>query len=375
MTRPLRPSRDVLVAAPGLLEDGVPRLEARSSRRRHRAAPGTDSSAQSAPGPQASACTSPSVERARSTSVAGPSGVRMPRQTRPRRRSRNVGSPPPWRCWCEGADRPGTASRVATPAPVHRPRLDPTARRRHWNTFYLSRHDAADRRRRNRVRTLTLDRPEALNAFNEALYDALADALLDAADDPTVAVVLLTGNGRGFCAGTDLLEMHRIATDPTFERGKHGFLGLRRRARRVPEAAGLSPSTASGWASARTILGFADLAFMSSDRPAQVPVHLPRASRPRRRRRTSCRCWSAARTPRGCCSPRSGSPPHEALEMGLVWRVCEPDDLLRRGAPARRGPGRQADLVPGRGEAHHDRAAAGRASPPPASARTPPSPS
>ena len=30
-----------------------------------------------------------------------------------------------------------------------------------------------------RVRTLTLDRPEALNAFNEALYDAVADALLD----------------------------------------------------------------------------------------------------------------------------------------------------------------------------------------------------
>jgi len=32
----------------------------------------------------------------------------------------------------------------------------------------------------NRVRTLTLDRPEALNAFNEALYDATADALLAA---------------------------------------------------------------------------------------------------------------------------------------------------------------------------------------------------
>ena len=67
----------------------------------------------------------------------------------------------------------------------------------------------------NRVRTLTLDRPEALNAFNEALYDATAEALLAAAEDPDVAVVLITGNGRGFSAGTDLLEMHRIATDPT----------------------------------------------------------------------------------------------------------------------------------------------------------------
>ena len=101
-----------------------------------------------------------------------------------------------------------------------------------------------------RVRTLTLDRPEALNAFNEALYDALADALLEAADDPSVAVVLLTGNGRGFSAGTDLLEMHRIATDPTFERGRHGFPGLVDALGHVPQAAGRARSTASGSASA-----------------------------------------------------------------------------------------------------------------------------
>src|SRR5690606_40622358 len=77
-----------------------------------------------------------------------------------------------------------------------------------------------------RVRTLTLDRPEALNAFNEALYDAVAEAVYAAADDPAVAVLLLTGEGRAFSAGTDLLEMHRIATDPTFVRGKHGFTGM-----------------------------------------------------------------------------------------------------------------------------------------------------
>src|SRR3954451_22476828 len=77
-----------------------------------------------------------------------------------------------------------------------------------------------------RVRTLTLDRPDAMNAFDEALYDATTEALLDAAEDPTVAVVLLTGSGRALSAGTALLEMHRMAPDPPFERGKHGFLGL-----------------------------------------------------------------------------------------------------------------------------------------------------
>lgn len=54
---------------------------------------------------------------------------------------------------------------------------------------------------RARVRTLTLDRPDALNAFDEALYDATTEALLAAATDPDVAVVMLTGNGRAFSAG------------------------------------------------------------------------------------------------------------------------------------------------------------------------------
>ena len=39
----------------------------------------------------------------------------------------------------------------------------------------------------NKVRTLTLNRPAALNAFNEALYDATTRALLAASDDPDVA--------------------------------------------------------------------------------------------------------------------------------------------------------------------------------------------
>lgn len=56
----------------------------------------------------------------------------------------------------------------------------------------------------NRVRTITLNRPDALNAFNEALYDATAEALLAAADDPEVAVVIITGAGRAFSAGQDL---------------------------------------------------------------------------------------------------------------------------------------------------------------------------
>ena len=78
----------------------------------------------------------------------------------------------------------------------------------------------------NRVRTLTLNRPEALNAFNEALYDATADALNAAAENADVAVVMITGTGRAFSAGQDLAEMQARITDPGFTPGRHGFPGL-----------------------------------------------------------------------------------------------------------------------------------------------------
>src|SRR4051812_3009378 len=122
----------------------------------------------------------------------------------------------------------------------------------------------------NRVRTLTLDRPEALNAFNEALYDATAEALLAAAVDPGVAVVLITGNGRGFSAGTDLLEMHRIATDPTFERGAHGFPGLIDALVAFPKPLVVAINGV-GLGIGCTIIGFADLAFMSTAARLKCP--------------------------------------------------------------------------------------------------------
>jgi enoyl-CoA hydratase/carnithine racemase len=72
-----------------------------------------------------------------------------------------------------------------------------------------------------RVRTLTLNRPAALNAFNDALYDAAGDALSAAAADDNVAVVVLTGAGRAFTAGQDLAEM---ASPPRHQDAEpHGF--------------------------------------------------------------------------------------------------------------------------------------------------------
>ncbi len=54
------------------------------------------------------------------------------------------------------------------------------------------------------IRYLTMNRPEKLNAMNDALVSQLAAALRTAEADPEVAVIVLAGAGRAFCAGADL---------------------------------------------------------------------------------------------------------------------------------------------------------------------------
>src|ERR671916_2708908 len=53
------------------------------------------------------------------------------------------------------------------------------------------------------VKRLTLNRPEALNAFTFAMYEAFIAALEGLRHDPDTRVIILTGAGRGFCAGHD----------------------------------------------------------------------------------------------------------------------------------------------------------------------------
>jgi 2-(1,2-epoxy-1,2-dihydrophenyl)acetyl-CoA isomerase len=62
------------------------------------------------------------------------------------------------------------------------------------------------------VLTITLNRPDVLNAFNAAMHEALAGALEEAADS-SVRAVVLTGAGRGFCVGQDLTEFRESPGD------------------------------------------------------------------------------------------------------------------------------------------------------------------
>ena len=63
------------------------------------------------------------------------------------------------------------------------------------------------------VRTLTLNRPAALNSFTGAMHKQLLAALNVAAEDAAVRAVIVTGAGRGFCAGQDLNDPEILTPD------------------------------------------------------------------------------------------------------------------------------------------------------------------
>lgn len=64
------------------------------------------------------------------------------------------------------------------------------------------------------IRVLTLDRPERLNAMSLPLIDELHAALAEVRADPDARVLVLTGAGRGFCAGLDLVDLSPSGANP-----------------------------------------------------------------------------------------------------------------------------------------------------------------
>ena len=73
--------------------------------------------------------------------------------------------------------------------------------------------DEVETSRDGGVLTITLNRPDVLNALTAAVHAGLAAALKDAARDSAVRAVVLTGAGRGFCVGQDLTEFREALGD------------------------------------------------------------------------------------------------------------------------------------------------------------------
>ena len=70
----------------------------------------------------------------------------------------------------------------------------------------MSTFETLELERSGAAATLTLDRPQALNAWNEQLALELGDAIAEVAADDAVRALMITGRGRAFCAGADVRE-------------------------------------------------------------------------------------------------------------------------------------------------------------------------
>ena len=77
---------------------------------------------------------------------------------------------------------------------------------------------------RGHLRILTMNRPERMNALSPDLSEALIAAFVDAGSDPDVRCVVLSGEGRGFCAGLDMASMARGGSGTGIARNDQGSI-------------------------------------------------------------------------------------------------------------------------------------------------------
>jgi enoyl-CoA hydratase/carnithine racemase len=174
------------------------------------------------------------------------------------------------------------------------------------------------------VRLVTWNRPEALNALNDELWDATRDALVEAQADPTLKCVVLTGSGRAFTAGQDLGEM---LEPPAHEDGElHGYRGL------IPvletfDKPLLAAVNGIGLGIGATILPYCDIVWIADGARLKVPfvtlgVTTEAAGSVLLPQRMG---WQAAAHFIFTASWLSAE---EAVACGLAWKVCAPDALL-----------------------------------------------
>ncbi|OBI94090.1 enoyl-CoA hydratase [Mycobacterium alsense] len=184
------------------------------------------------------------------------------------------------------------------------------------------------------VVVVRLNRPERLNAINEVMRTELAQALDDLATEPTARAIVLTGTGRGFCAGIDLRDFGPDvpeATAPALNRMhfQESMAALAERVRQLPQpvvAAVNGPCVGAGFAlclaadiricSAQASFGNAAILLGLSGAEMGMSYHLPRIVG------TSVAAdWML--------TGRTVSAT-EADRRGLVSEIAEPDRLVER---------------------------------------------
>ena len=183
----------------------------------------------------------------------------------------------------------------------------------------------------DRVRTITLNRPEARNALNTPLQRAAGAALAEADADDAVDVVILTGTDPAFCAGLDLKELGGSAEN---------LRGGARRPERVAVHRARGDDEAGDRRDQRPVRhrrvrGRARVRLPRRVGARGVRRH-PRAGRPHTGRRDEREPAAVGRAPQG-----EGDEPHRQLHRrarGAPPRSGEPRRRPRRSPPARARP-------------------------------------
>ena len=176
------------------------------------------------------------------------------------------------------------------------------------------------------VRTITLNRPATLNSFTAAMHAQLLPALNDAADDASVRAVVITGAGRGFCAGQDLNDAAMVGdvdAGAVIER-HYRPLGLRLRSMPVPVIAAVNGVAAGAGANVALLCDFVVAARSACFIQAFSKIGLvPDAGGTWLLPRLVGRARAL-----GLAMTGDKLPADEALRIGLIWQVVDDGALM-----------------------------------------------
>lgn len=188
----------------------------------------------------------------------------------------------------------------------------------------------------NGVLVITLNRPERLNAWTYRMGAELSDAVASANDDDDVVAMVVTGAGRGFCAGADIQDVFKAQADgaaPARDGTPRDWVGLVRSAK--PMVAAIN-----GAAIGVGLTQVLPMDYLIASSAAKLSVRFVKMGLVPE---LASSHFLTLRMGFGHASELMLSgrtvDAHEAARLGLIDRVTEPEDLVSTAIAVARGMG------------------------------------